>query len=55
MEFWISFWGAVLVVGMLVFLCVAAVVTVGGFADVKAMFRGIDSQHDDATTNQGGT
>ena len=47
MDFWVTFWGAVLVIGLLVFVGVAATVTVGGFADVRAMFRGIDSQHEE--------
>ena len=45
MDFWVSLWGAVLVVGMLIFVVVAAVVTIGGYSDVKSLFRSIDSQH----------
>ena len=45
MEFWITFWGIVLAGGMLVFAAVATVVAIGGFSDVKALLRSIDSQH----------
>jgi hypothetical protein len=46
MAFWISFWGAVLALGIAAFTVLAVVVTVGGFADVKAMFRNLETHHE---------
>ncbi len=46
MAFWISFWAAVLGLGIAAFTVLAVVVTVGGFADVKAMFRNIERHHE---------
>ncbi len=49
MEFWISFWTWLLVGAMGVFAVLAVVVSIGGFFDVRAMFRGITEKHDDPT------
>jgi hypothetical protein len=46
MAFWITFWGIVLALGLAAFSVLAVVVTVGGFADVKAMFRSIETHHE---------
>ena len=45
MDFWIHFWAIVLGVALAVFACLAVVVTVGGFFDIKALFRSIESKH----------
>ena len=45
MTFWIIFWTMFLVLGVLVFAGLAIAVTIGGFRDIRAMFRKIDQQH----------
>ncbi len=40
-EFWKSLWALVLLLGCLLFLGLSIVVTVGGLADVRALFRGL--------------
>jgi hypothetical protein len=45
-ESWTTFWGAVLGGGVLGFSVLAVSVTVGGFRDVRAMFRRITEQHE---------
>lgn len=46
MDAWITFWGLLLIAVVAIFAMVAAVVTIGGFFDVKALFQNIDEQHD---------
>lgn len=45
MEFWINFWAVLLVAAMVVFAGLAVVVTVGGFFDIKALFRSMEAKH----------
>lgn len=45
MAFWIPFWGAVLLLGLLVFAVVTVVVGIGGFFDVRSLFESIDRKH----------
>jgi hypothetical protein len=45
MNFWIGFWTAVLIFAVASLTGLAFVVTIGGFFDVKAMFKSIDSKH----------
>ena len=45
MEFWVVFWTIFLVLNLLVFAGLAIAVTIGGFRDIRAMFRNIDQQH----------
>jgi hypothetical protein len=45
MQFWISFWTAVLIAAVAIFTGLAVVVAIGGFFDVKAMFRTILTHH----------
>ncbi len=46
MDFWVSFWGWLLVLGLTVFAGLAIVVAIGGASDIRAMFRTIREQHD---------
>jgi len=48
MDYWIGLWTAVLVLGLGIFIGLAVVVTVGGFRDIRALFRRIEQQHADA-------
>lgn len=47
METWATFWAIVLIAVLIVFSVVAIKVTIGGFFDVKALFRSIDEQHEE--------
>ena len=45
MDAWMTFWTVLLVAGLGLFAVITVVVTVGGFFDLKAMFRSLaDSQ-----------
>ena len=45
MDTWATFWGVLFVLVLAVFALLAVVVTIGGFFDVRAMFRTINDQH----------
>ncbi len=45
MSFWVGFWTVVLILAVLVFAGMAVVVTIGGFFDLKSMFKRIEQQH----------
>ena len=46
MTFWLPFWTTTLVVGIVLFVGLAVVVSIGGLADVRALFSSIVAQHD---------
>ena len=41
MESWITFWGAVLMLTLIVYSGLVLYVTVGGFSDIKKMFHSL--------------
>lgn len=45
MTFWLWFWTVVLVAGIGVFAVLAVVVAIGGFFDIRSLFKSIESQH----------
>ena len=45
METWVTFWGWLLVVVLIIYASLAIAVTIGGFFDVKGMLTTIDDQH----------
>ena len=45
MDFWLSFWTGLLIVAIVAFAGLAVVVSIGGFFDVKALFRSMDKKH----------
>jgi len=45
MTYWSGFWAWFLLFGLAVFLGLAVVVTVGGYFDIRAMFKRIREQH----------
>lgn len=47
-DHWTSIWTLVLVGGSGSFAVLAVIVAVGGFRDVRAMFRRIDAEHEQA-------
>jgi len=46
MNGWLGFWTALLVGGLLTYACLAVAVTIGGFKDIRRMFRALDEQHE---------
>jgi len=51
MGFWINFWTFLLVAALVVFAGLAIVVTIGGFFDIKALFRSIEAKHAEQDEN----
>lgn len=47
MEGWIIFWKILLITVVIIFGAVSVKVAIGGFFDVKALFKNIKDQHDD--------
>ncbi len=45
MLFWQTLWTIVLILGLLIFAVLSVVVAIGGYADLRALFRDIDAQH----------
>lgn len=46
MALWTQFWAWLLVFSLLLFLGLAIVVSIGGFFDIRALFKSIREQHD---------
>jgi len=44
-DAWITFWGCLLVVVLVVYSTLAIAITIGGFFDVKEMFAAMDERH----------
>lgn len=47
MSFWPQFWTWFLVVSLVLFVGLAVVVAIGGFFDIKAMFRSLRQRHEE--------
>lgn len=48
MDNWLILWKYLLMGAVSLFAVLALVITVGGFFDVKALFRSVDAQHKEA-------
>jgi hypothetical protein len=46
MTFWTGFWTWFLLFGLALFFGLAVVVSVGGFFDIRALFKSIRQQHE---------
>ena len=57
MNFWINFWTVFFIVSVVLFAILAVVVTIGGFFDIRSLFRslsaGSDRSHDDRHDQDG--
>jgi hypothetical protein len=47
MEFWILLWKAVFIFAVLIFSCMAVWVTIGGYFDLKKLFRKLNDIDDE--------
>ena len=47
MQAWTYVWAAVLAIGLAIFVGLAVVVTIGGWGDIRALFRTLREQHDE--------
>jgi len=47
MSFWAAFWQWLLVIALILFLGLAVIISIGGFFDIRALFRNIQRQHDE--------
>ena len=46
MDNWLLFWKVLLIVAFGMFGVLAIVVAIGGFFDIRALFRSVDAQHE---------
>ena len=46
MVFWITLWTFVLLVGVGIFAVLSVIVIFGGAADIRSLFRALDTQHE---------
>ena len=53
MSGWINFWGALLFSAMAVFAIMAVVVAIGGFKDIRRMFKSLEEKDARETTPPG--
>jgi len=50
MDFWINFWSFFFFFSLGIFACLAVVVTIGGFFNIRSLFKSLTNrvdQHDD--------
>jgi len=47
MDAWATFWGLLLIVVLVIFAGLTVVIAIGGFFDLKSLFKSIDEQHHD--------
>ena len=45
MEFWIKLWTIIFVVGLGIFTLLAIAVSIGGYFNIRSLFKSIESQH----------
>ncbi len=46
MSFWISFWTAFFVVSLVLFALLAVTVTIGGFFNIRSLFKSLSDRPD---------
>ena len=46
MNFWINFWTAFFIVSLVLFAGLAVVVTIGGFFNIRSLFKNLSGQSD---------
>ncbi len=53
MSGWIFFWGALLLVTLLFYTVMVVYVSIGGFKDIRQMFRSLSGDGDDKPEREG--
>ena len=46
MNFWISFWTIFFVVSLVLFASLAVTVTIGGFFNIRSLFKSLSQRHE---------
>ena len=44
MNFWINFWSFFFFASLVIFACLAVVVTIGGFFNIRSLFKSLSSR-----------
>ena len=53
MDGWIDFWGALLVATLVFYALMVLYVSIGGFKDIRQMFRSLSGDGDDKPEREG--
>ncbi len=53
MNEWIFFWGSLLIVTLLFYTVMVVYVSIGGFKDIRQMFRSLSGDRDDKPEREG--
>lgn len=51
MDFWIKFWSVFFFISLAAFTALAVSVTIGGYFNIRSMFRQLSSQHKQQAEN----
>ena len=49
MDFWIKFWSFFFFLSLTIFAVLAVTVTIGGFFDIRSLFKNLSAEHKDET------
>lgn len=53
MDFWTSFWTAFFFVSLFLFAFLAVVVTIGGFFNIRSLFKSLEQRHEQNEDEEG--
>ncbi|MBN2269251.1 MAG: hypothetical protein JXN61_01470 [Sedimentisphaerales bacterium] len=48
MDFWISFWTIFFIVSLVLFATLAVTVTIGGFFNIRSLFKGLSDRSEES-------
>ena len=52
MDFWIKFWTFFFFLSLSIFACLAVVVTIGGFFNIRSLFKSLTAQHEQESAGE---
>jgi hypothetical protein len=52
MNFWINFWAFFFFVSLAIFAGLAVVVTIGGFFNIRSLFKSLGAKHKEESTSE---
>ena len=52
MNFWINFWSVFFFVSLVVFAGLAVVVTIGGFFNIRSLFKSLTAEHEQKSPDE---